>query len=820
VVDSETLSAGIRQLEALHADAPTSWRISNDLGAANLTAGLESGSLDLLAAIQPLEQARQVPDGHPARFNLGLLYGALGLGQAADDAWDDFLAAGPPAGWHEEGQARQAARRESGSRWTRWPSTAFLGILSEEQAHLSAEERRQLQTALEQFTRARNAYQSRQLQEALSVLERVEAEIDGLDTLLGAWTDYYQLAAWYGSPGLEIAAETAAIRSRHAPDDPVLEAHLLWLEGLEQVDRGRLVAGLEKYRLAIKLLDDNPTEGEELRLRAVASDVLLRMGRVEDAWQQLSSGLALVDNSADPRHLWPLWDQAAHVAEIAGYDLATKHFNEAALQAAHETDTPLDEIETSLRLGHLTQARRWAEGIDDERTRAQAEALVLMTESRTLDVEPIAAMERLTEVIATYRTRRWSVLLPDLLVERARLRLSLGAAEAAVSDLREALSFREATRQAIEQPALRNSFSTIVRSTIEDLLRFHLDTQLDPTLIPAITDLARDASWTADSPLPPTDGTYHQNLRLAPGEALLSATLLDERLIVWTLVNGELEVHDRPFSRRSLAETELRSLYDFIFGPIHDRLPNLDRLYVTLDRELRNLPLAQLPDPAGVPLVEKATALLVVRSAGVLLRDRNIAPVAIDRVVALGASKSDDWRLSPLGEVDDEIANVTALYPNPGDDPTCPLEPSTFRDAGPCVDVLHVATHGLPNEVVPELAHLVLGDEKLYVPEIRTLPLTRAKVVVLSACEGTTTSTEDPTGAFSLAGAFLDAGAQWVIASVRPVDDRAARLFSERFHEELRKAGRPDLALQRTQRYFHRQGVDPVHWAGFQVIYG
>lgn len=70
----------------------------------------------------------------------------------------------------------------------------------------------------------------------------------------------------------------------------------------------------------------------------------------------------------------------------------------------------------------------------------------------------------------------------------------------------------------------------------------------------------------------------------------------------------------------------------------------------------------------------------------------------------------------------------------------------------------------------------------------------------------------------SLANRFLEAGATAVVASLWPVEDRAAAWIAVRFHREL-TAGRPPAeALRRAQRAAREEELDPAAWAGFRVI--
>lgn len=133
------------------------------------------------------------------------------------------------------------------------------------------------------------------------------------------------------------------------------------------------------------------------------------------------------------------------------------------------------------------------------------------------------------------------------------------------------------------------------------------------------------------------------------------------------------------------------------------------------------------------------------------------------------------------------------------------------------VDLLHYAGHGIFSgfggweSVLPLAEHsqLALGD----VLALAEVP----PWVVLSACETARSGSEAPAEGLSLAHAFLLAGSRSVIATTRPVGDRAAEgLFTGMYR---RWGSTPDLAvlLQQAQLAWRRRdrGGD---WSSFRLF--
>jgi len=119
--------------------------------------------------------------------------------------------------------------------------------------------------------------------------------------------------------------------------------------------------------------------------------------------------------------------------------------------------------------------------------------------------------------------------------------------------------------------------------------------------------------------------------------------------------------------------------------------------------------------------------------------------------------------------------------------------------------------------------------------EVSRLAALEIDMVVLAACR-TNASGEDYDEAFSLATAFLAAGARTVFATLWPVPDSATSLLMYMVHHQLNTAAcTPAEALHRAQLWMldpgrlppdgtpdelarlcsSSNGVDPASWAGF-----
>ena len=141
--------------------------------------------------------------------------------------------------------------------------------------------------------------------------------------------------------------------------------------------------------------------------------------------------------------------------------------------------------------------------------------------------------------------------------------------------------------------------------------------------------------------------------------------------------------------------------------------------------------------------------------------------------------------------------------------------------------IVHFATHGMLNNIPPELSGIVLSlvdkegqqqDGFLRLQDIYNLKL-QADLVVLSACQTGLGKEIKGEGLIGLTRGFMYAGAPRVVASLWKVDDRATSELMKRFYqgmlgpEALSAAG----ALRQAQLsiWKEKQWRAPYYWAAF-----
>ena len=264
------------------------------------------------------------------------------------------------------------------------------------------------------------------------------------------------------------------------------------------------------------------------------------------------------------------------------------------------------------------------------------------------------------------------------------------------------------------------------------------------------------------------------------------------------------------------------------------------RIAAVLDGPMTRIPLeALLPGPAAIPWGTNVSFTYGPSAAVLVALDQARGPAAWERgVLAVGNPATPGRPRMALAEIalrgltdpgaplpfaEEEARTIAQLYRVEGSDLLVGREASLvrWRSLSPGrYRYLHFATHAQVSELRPELTRIVLADSGLDLAAIQRLRL-NAQLVTLSACE---TALGRPTrgeGIVGLSQAFLAAGAQGVLVTLWPVDDRNAADFMMDFYRELHGGHTPAAALQAVrQRWIARGGEDahPSRWSAYVLV--
>ncbi|HKX29544.1 MAG TPA: CHAT domain-containing protein, partial [Blastocatellia bacterium] len=348
-----------------------------------------------------------------------------------------------------------------------------------------------------------------------------------------------------------------------------------------------------------------------------------------------------------------------------------------------------------------------------------------------------------------------------------------------------------------------------------------------------------------------TDAQVHLFVLTRDGSAPVTlktyAVEIQSKVLAEKVERFRRRLANKDFDYQGLA----RELYTLLLKPAEPQLRNKTSLIISPDRSLWDLPFQVLQPREGHYLIEDA-AISYVPSLSVLretrLARRKRAARAGARLLALGnpelgRESIERAKFSLMGEALDPLPEAAAqvealgrLYgPKRGQVYTgASASESVVKELASQYRILHLATHGILNDINPMYSHLMLAttsgkseeDGLLEAWEIMNLDL-NADLVVLSACETARGRVGVGEGVIGLTWALFVAGCPTTVVSQWKVESTSTTALMVEFHqgfktrfdtpksalstaEAMRQAS---LKLMRNPQYRH-----PFFWGGFVVV--
>ncbi|MEZ4242040.1 MAG: CHAT domain-containing protein [Myxococcota bacterium] len=240
------------------------------------------------------------------------------------------------------------------------------------------------------------------------------------------------------------------------------------------------------------------------------------------------------------------------------------------------------------------------------------------------------------------------------------------------------------------------------------------------------------------------------------------------------------------------------------------------RVALVLDPALQHVPFAALPwGPADSRRVVDVTATVRCPSVSACGSERQVTLTGA-RVSVLYSDEGGEG-LAPLAAARDEAERIGRRYDGAA------VERATaraLREALAGSAVVHYAGHALADERDPVRSALLLAGEDgagVRVPLAAVLDAAvRARLVVLSACRTSRAQARRGEGATGVAGEFLRAGVDDVVAAQWDVRDDAASELMVHLHEALAAGAPPWTALRLAQQRMRADGRRPARdWAAY-----
>lgn len=654
------------------------------------------------------------------------------------------------------------------------------------------------------------------------------------------WTRFYcALALNYRQHFAEAEAELAALtRDIDGAHYPALLGRIHWIRGLASSAEDRVEESNAHYRAAAAIFCSIGEPQNLAATQGLLAAGMSKLGHYEAGWALTRSALGRRGNIFQPLRLQAILQDAFNNAVRQGLLRAGRRFADEWVAVAEHEGSPETLHNALMRRAALRQALGDSVGASADldrairalrsltspelRDRAQADRALAQARS-LLGADPVAAVERLTQAIATYRATGNLQKLPQAHGLRAQAYLARGQADAAERDLIAEARLLEITLFATGAGPLRQDRVAVHEDSFDRMIEFQATVRRDATAAFRFAEQARHwALWEwarsevagkGASPMfadPLATASWADLQALHGGDtASLAYYVLPDRVLLWASGPGGSTLATAAIGREAL-DAEISALisaarqrngvalappagvlYELLIAPVAVSIAGASELVIVPDRRLQELPFGLLRDPGTGRYLVETHALVYSPSATAYARLNGMAQGhdATDHhvVLAVAGTRGEKPALPPLPGAAEEAAAVAAQWQ--GGQALSFRETTALHQQLVLADMFHFAGHALNGSGG---LRLIFHDD-----EVQPLQLTAAellgegfphlRLVTLSGCETADVSTASQIGSSSagFVRSFLATGVPTVVASFLRLNDRQARDVFPAFHHRL-----------------------------------
>jgi CHAT domain-containing protein len=339
--------------------------------------------------------------------------------------------------------------------------------------------------------------------------------------------------------------------------------------------------------------------------------------------------------------------------------------------------------------------------------------------------------------------------------------------------------------------------------------------------------------------------TTFQRYASRNGAVLLSYWLAPKRSFLWIVTASGVQMKTLPAqneieelvrSYQKAIETDLRDpvetrmpqaerLSQILLGPAQAELKGARRVVMVTDGGLHALNLETLPVPGTNRYWIEDVELLLAPSLSTLAETpARVRPKP--SLLLIGAPNAVGSEYQELAAAKSEIEGIQNLFPRlePVTRTGAEATPGAFLESMPGrFSMIHFAAHAEANSQSPLESAIILSKNnsdrfKLYARDITGLKLS-ADLVTISACRSAGARTYGGEGLVGFAWAFLQAGAQSVIAGLWDVGDKSSSQLMAKLYQGLASGMKPAAALRQAKLAMLHSGPyrKPFYWAPYQT---
>jgi CHAT domain-containing protein len=250
----------------------------------------------------------------------------------------------------------------------------------------------------------------------------------------------------------------------------------------------------------------------------------------------------------------------------------------------------------------------------------------------------------------------------------------------------------------------------------------------------------------------------------------------------------------------------LTDLHRLLVSPLTPALGSARRLVIIPDRELWNVPFPGLVAGAGSEPLAARYEITFAASLRAAVRSRG-PWTSPHSVLAIGSPLWDKARFSDLPLLPEsavEATRVATIYPRSRVLLGAAATRATVQRLAGGFDVIHLATHAVPNERNPGESFVLLAADQEDPGMWRASDpgweaLSGARLVVLSACRTGAERSRFGGASLGVLSSIQRSTTAQILASTGDVDDAASRRLLEAFHRRLSAGDTPAAALRLAQ---------------------
>jgi len=655
----------------------------------------------------------------------------------------------------------------------------------------------------------------------------------------------------------EQVLEQAAFRARDA-GDTYNQAGALINISFSKYNRRRYDESLNYSRPAL----DAAEKGHFYRVAGVANNnlgmaysVLRDLDRAEE---HLNKAIAELREIGDLRNLENALGNLGNVhLQAHKADLASRNFEEA-FGIAKNIDAVVDAARWAGRLSlAFTEQQKWTEG---ESWNQQADNL----NKRLKHPDNLLYLQMNAAAIANGRGNREEAvrLYRELIANagaipylewNAHTRLgSLLASEKhfpeANAEYERGLAVLEEVRGSLLQDDYRLTYHDALMEFFKDYVELlvsegHEDKALQVAESSRARLLAEKLGLGGGAP-----GEVHtssfQRYAKRNGAVLLSYWLAPKRSFLWIVTASGVRMKTLPAQNEieELVRTYRKSIEEDLRDPVEARIPQAERLsqillgpaeselkgarraVIVTDGGLHALNLETLPAPGTSRYWIEDVELSLAPSFSTLA-EMPAKARSKPSLLLIGAPNAVGAEYPELPAAKSEIEGIQNRFPGLEHMTRIGAEatPGAFLESMPGrFSMIHFAAHAEANSQSPLESAIILsknGDRfKLYARDITGLKLS-ADLVTISACRSAGARTYGGEGLVGFAWAFLQAGAQSVIAGLWDVGDKSSSRLMDNLYQALASGEKPSAALRQAKLAMLHSGPyrKPFYWAPYQT---